>query len=241
MKQHQPIRFSLFGVVAGMALAVMASAQAAPNAYTRYTYTPPAAYNPYTPAAVAAAPALVYTPPVCPVGTYTVPGGAYQGPIIANSSMAYAERFKFFVPDGDLCVYPYDGPFALAWTGVIALCDHGLVGAPGWRLPNERELYEIFSRGYNTLLGMVTGTTAIRYWSHTVSSSRPDYSMYLIEPMSGSNKGRPSIISVNNNINGILVANRCVKPAREFAVAVAPVCTGYACNNGSDAAAGSSQ
>ena len=155
----------------------------------------------------------------CPAGTFVVPGGAYAGPAWANQKQSIPERLGQFTPNGDLCVFPYDGPFATSWVNATAICDHGLLGGGQWRLPNERELYEIFQRGYNYSLGMTAGTNIIRYWSNAfVVGSTPNYSTYTIMYTSGAARGALSIISTINYLN-VYVAFRCVKPAREFAPA----------------------
>ena len=164
-------------------------------------------------AIAAAAPANAQSS--CPAGTFVVPGGAYLGPAWAVTSQSIPTRLSQFVPNGYLCVFPYDGPFATPWVNAMAICDHGLLGGGQWLLPNERELYEIFQRGYNYSLGMTAGSNISRYWSNAFTVSNPHYSTYTIMYTRGPSRGSLSIISTINYLS-VYVAFRCVKPAREF-------------------------
>ncbi|MDR1661359.1 MAG: DUF1566 domain-containing protein [Azoarcus sp.] len=222
MKQHGFIKFSLLGALVGTLIAATTSANAA-NGYAWPSWS----YQPAQPVP----PVYVPPPPSCPVGSFVVPGGAYRGPATVSHSAKLAERFSQFAPIGDLCVFPYDGPFAVSWNTAAAICDHGLMGGLQWRLPNEKELYEIFQRGFHNSLGMRAGTYYNRYWSSTLSwGSNKMYASYIIAPTSS----RSTLISINRqptNLEGIYIAFRCVKPAIEFVTI--PVCPpGYSCNNG---------
>ncbi|MDR1462568.1 MAG: DUF1566 domain-containing protein [Azoarcus sp.] len=184
MKQHNVVRFSILGVLAGAAIAI-----AAPAAAQIVTTT-------------------------CPLGSYVIPGGAYEGPgqlpiaTVLNS-------FASFRPTGDLCVYPYDGPFGFSQRDAANFCTYGLLGDRTWRLPNARELYELITRNYHLNFGMVTIHGGFyRYWTGTDSSANKAY--YVLKPSAYSPYGANALTSINSigsGLSGVNVATRCVKAA----------------------------
>ncbi|MDR2261789.1 MAG: DUF1566 domain-containing protein [Azoarcus sp.] len=204
MEQHKSIKLSVLGVLAGMTIAVTAPANAANNKWIW--------------------PAPVYPPQSsCPVGSYVVPGGAYKGPAFtavgtssATPASKLGSRLSQFSPDGDLCVFPYDGPFATSWVNASAICRNGLIGGLQWRLPNEREVFEIFQRGFHKSLGMTAGTALHRYWSSSLSLNNPPKAFYVLAS-SGNHNDVLSLGSQPTHLNGLYIAFRCVKPAKEFA------------------------
>ncbi|MDR0717645.1 MAG: DUF1566 domain-containing protein [Azoarcus sp.] len=208
MKQHKLIKLSVLGALAGMTIAMTTSA----NAANTWTW-----------------PAPVYPPQSsCPAGSYVVPGGAYKGPVATAISSSSAtpgsklgSRFSLFSPDGDLCVFPYDGPFATSWQNAAAICHYGLIGGLQWRLPNEREVFEIFQRGFHKSLGMTAGNGFHRYWSGTLSLNFPPKAFYMIAS-SGNRNDVLSIGSQPTYLSGLYIAFRCVKPAKEFASVTLP-------------------